>query len=440
MSPPGQPPSSPDRTVSAQRLLAACRGAASLRLIRWGRETGVDVVTLFSDKDTDANWPELADFATWVPEVPGEAWPAPEEAVAAAMDAGCDLIHPGWGALARSPAFVDQLSMTSLAWAGPSHGATGIVCDRAIAREQAAELGIPVVPGSLPIEAVEDGLRWVQQVGLPVVVKPIDVVAEAGRGVATTLAQATRVLEAALDHGPVLVERHVVGAREVEVPLLVDATGRSWVMGDREISARGPSGRVLVEGPAPGLDPEHRQRMHVAAAQFAESLRYRGLGTVRFLVPPDGRPYLLQLRPGLQPWHGVTERLFGVDLVDAQLRLALGESLAWGNAPPTPRGHALWLALRAATTGTVTGLEGAGHRLDPALALGDTVEAGGLLGSLVVGGPTRQAALVLLRAALDAGPTAGVAIQRAEIDRLINVPEFWQRSLDRDRVAALLKH
>ena len=119
MSPPGQPPSSPDRTVSAQRLLAACRGAASLRLIRWGRETGVDVVTLFSDKDTDANWPELADFATWVPEVPGEAWPAPEEAVAAAMDAGCDLIHPGWGALARSPAFVDQLSMTSLAWAGP---------------------------------------------------------------------------------------------------------------------------------------------------------------------------------------------------------------------------------------------------------------------------------------------------------------------------------
>ncbi len=449
MSPPPPGPGAPAPSDAAprppvlRRLLAACRGPAALRLVRWAREAGVEVVVLMDDSDGDNAWPDQGDFACHVPDEPDQPWPAPARVLAAAMDAGCDLIHPGWGQAARSPGMVDQLSLTSLAWAGPGVRATGIVCDRAIAREHALEQGIAVVPGSLPTDSMAEGLAWVEQSGLPIMVKPVDVEQRAGHGVATTRAAAEAELRLALALGPVLLERRVVGAREVEVPLLMDDSGACWVLGDREIGTRGPAGRVVVESPAPGIAEPWRAQMHAAAETFARSLRFRGLGAVRFLVPPDGRPYFLQLRPGLQPWHGVTELRFGVDLVDAQVRIAMGEGLAWAAPPTAPDRHALWAALRAAAPGVVAAepTVAADVRFAAGCAVGDRVRAGQFLGGLVVAAPTRPAALVRLQAAvasLAAEPGMGVPLRRDDLARLINAPAFWRGPLDRDQIAALL--
>lgn len=437
---PDPSPSGPAGGAPLRRLLAACRGGASLRLVRWAREAGVEVVTLVAPADGDAEWPEAADFASFVPEVPGLVWPAPERVVAAAMDAGCDLVHPGWSELARNPSMVDHLALTSLAWAGSGVRATGTVSDRAISREHAVDNGIPVVPGSLPASTVDEGMAWVDQSGLPVIVKPVDVVQRAGRGVATTRAEALRELEVALEHGPVLVERHVVGAREVEVPLLMDDSGACWTLGDREVGTRGRWGRLVVESPAPAIDGERRAQMHAAARSFATSLRFRGLGSARFLVPEDGRPYFLQLRPGLQPWHGVTERRFGVDLVDAQVRVAMGEGLGWTDAPEPVVAAALWAGLYSASSGEVRSLRcgAAAARLERGVVEGDPVRPGELVGSLTVAGPTRTAALVLLRAASQGVVLEGAELERGELDRLIDHAPFWRGPLDRDRAAALL--
>ncbi|MEC8424835.1 MAG: hypothetical protein VX000_13720, partial [Myxococcota bacterium] len=164
-----------------------------------------------------------------------------------------------------------------------------------------------------------------------------------------------------------------------------------------------------------------------------------GVASVRFLVPTDGRPYFLQVRPGVQPWHGATEALLGVDLIDAELQLAGGFPLFWRRGDICPEGHAMALRVRAATSGQRVGATQlpAELRLDPALLEGDLTTAGRALGTLVVRAPTRQACIVRARAALDAWPQEGVTPELGMLRRLFDDREFWRGPLDREAIAAM---
>lgn len=430
--------SGPAPRAELRRLLVADRGMAALRALRWARQAKVEVVGLVAESDGDAVWPDDLDFAVYVPAEEGSPWPSAERALAAAHDAGCDAIHPGYTWLGRTPALVELMATSGLAWAGTGQHALGICADRAICRATAEELGLPVVPGSMPILDEAQGQLWLARVGLPVALRAVS---PGRRGPPRRIhraPEAAEALRAALSEGPVLLERLVVGAREVEVPVIWDGAAAPVALGDRDLTMRGAHGRLIVEAPAPALSEKTREIIVGQAIAIVRHLQLRGLCAVRFLVPPDGRPYLLQVIPGLSPWHGVTEALFGVDLFDAQLRIAVGDALELSAADLEPAGHHLWLDLRAAADGELFELPDMELRRDLAVVEGDLVMAGDSLGAMIVGAPTRHAAIVRARASLDGPLLPGVDVDRTELDAVFNSVEFWSGPLDRDRAAALL--
>lgn len=422
-----------------RRILAACRGEAALRIRRAAAREGLEVVGLIDpSRDQSPVWAdELDGAAIAAPDSRGR-WPAVESAVAAAIDAGCDAVYPGWGARVRDPDLGHAARRMGLLPIGPPPELLATVADRLGMRAVAEEVGLPVVPASEPITELSEAQTWLAWAGLPAVVRSLDPGLPSGHLV-VDMAGAERIVSDLLPYGPVMVERHVLGAREVEVPIIGDGSGRVLCLADREITVRDGAVRVLTEAPAPALRGTGRTEVLSYADALARQLKWRGVASVRFLVPTDGRPYFLQVRPGVQPWHGATEALLGVDLIDAELQLAGGFPLFWRRGDISPEGHAIALRVRAAVSGERIGPTTLpdGLRLDPALLEGDVTTAGRALGTLIVRGPTRQACIVRARAALEHWPQAGVTPELTMLRRLFDDREFWRGPLDREAVAAL---
>lgn len=422
-----------------RRILAACRGEAALRIRRAAAREGLEVVGLIDpSRDDEPAWADALDGAALASPDKRGRWPAVEAAVAAAIDAGCDAVYPGWGARVRDPDLGHLARRMGLLPIGPPPDLLATVADRPGMREMAEEVGLPVVPGSEPITELAQAQTWLAWAGLPAIVRSLDPGLPGGHPVAE-MAHAEQLVTDLLPYGPVMLERQVVGAREVEVPIIGDGTGRVVCLADREITVRDGAVRVLTEAPAPALRGTGRTEVLSYADAIGRQLKWRGVASVRFLVPTDGRPYFLQVRPGVQPWHGATEALLGLDLIDAEIQLAGGFPLFWRPGDIAPEGHAIALRVRAAVSGERVGpttLVG-DLRLDPALLEGDRTAAGRALGTLVVRAPTRQACIVRARAALDRWPQAGVTPDLTMLRRLFNDRDFWRGPLDREAVAAL---
>lgn len=416
-------PLQPDRSI--HRVLAACRGEAALRVVRSARAAGMESVALFAEEDAEAEWVEEADYAVYVP-AEDEPWPAVHRVVSAGADSGCDAVHPGWGPLCRSVFAAELVVRSGMAWLGPSVRALEAVSDRGAQREAAQRLGIPTVPGSDPISVPLQARTWMAWAGAPVLLKPLDTLGLPGRSLRIDdLDDQADLLEEVLADGPAMLERLVLDAREIEVPVLAGADGRVAALSDRETTVRSAVDRLVVEAPAPGLDDALRGTLRDSAVRLAQELGWQGLGAVRFLLTGDGRAWFLGMRPGLTPWHAATEVALGLDLVDAELHLASGADLAWDPADLVPLGHALTLRVPAAAAGTLASVEEpVDVALQPAGVAGDTLEAGALFGSVTVRAPTRQAAIVRARTALDRWPMTGVPLHDAPLRALLDDPGF----------------
>jgi acetyl/propionyl-CoA carboxylase alpha subunit len=421
------------------RLLVAARGLEALRIGRVCQGAGIEAVALLQERDGDAAWPDLLDYASYC--APGDGpWPEAQRVVDAAQDAGCDAIHPGWGPLARSALLAGLSSSSNLGYVGPGADRLDAANDRLAVRRVAQALGIPVVPGTDALLDPALAVAWVTATGTPVMLKP----ARAGVP-AQRLLQHSDVgpaVEAMLARGPVFLERLVEGARLIEVPVFGDGEGGALAVGDREVTVRIDGQRLLAECPASGLPDGMAATLHDRAERLCAHLRWIGLGAVQFLLTPDGRAYLLQLRPGLQPWSAVTEVVYGVDLIDAQIRLTAGDRLGWEREDLQPVGFGVCLRLVARSEGMVETLPqvpaGPGASLLHALEEGSLVEPRDDLCILTVVEPTRQAALVRARAlATELAPT-GVDTDLPALLRLFDAPDFWRGPLDRDRVRALM--
>ncbi len=382
----------------------------------------------------------------------------PADVVRAALRAGADAVHPGYGFLAESPALAEAVVAAGMAWIGPPPDAIRTLGDKARAREAARRVDVPVAAGEEPDDQSDAALgASADRIGLPLLVKPA--AGGGGKGIRVVRRRdelqpafeaARREAARAFGDDRLIIERYLAPVRHVEVQVLADAHGSVLHLGDRDCSLQRRHQKVLEEAPAPDLAPELRAAIRAAAVRIAGAVGYVGAGTCEFLVADDGGWVFLEMNARLQVEHPVTELVLGRDLVADQLRIAEGAALAQlgleqgeVEAALAAGGHAVEVRLNAEdpstgflpSAGPVVGVrwpDGAGAfgpagdggiRVDAGIAAGDLV--GGtfdpLLAKIIAHGGDRAEALDRLAGALDATEVLGLVTNLAFLRLLVRL-------------------
>ncbi|WP_405599104.1 acety-l/propionyl-CoA carboxylase subunit alpha [Streptomyces sp. NBC_01410] len=414
-------------------LLVANRGEIACRVFRTCRELGIATVAVYSDADASALHVREADAAVRLPgAAPADTYLRGDLIVKAALAAGADAVHPGYGFLSENAEFARAVTDAGLVWIGPPASAIEAMASKTRAKE---------LMGGAPLADVTAD-------DLPVLVKAAAGGGGRGMRIVRSLDELPGELEAAraealsaFGDGEVFIEPYVENGRHVEVQVLADAYGTVWALGTRDCSLQRRHQKVIEESPAPGLPAELVASLHESAVTAARAVGYRGAGTVEFLISPAGRAHFLEMNTRLQVEHPVTEAVFGLDLVALQLRVAEGARLP--AAPPEARGHAVEARLYAedpATgwtpqTGVLRALDvpdAPGLRVDAGYAAGDSigVHYDPMIAKVIAWAPTRDAAVRLLAQALRRARVHGPATNRALLVRSLEHPDFTGARLD----------
>jgi acetyl-CoA carboxylase biotin carboxylase subunit len=414
-----------------QKVLIANRGEIALRVIRACRELGVATVAVYSSADESSLHVAYADEAVCVgPPPAAQSYLVMQNLIMAAVTRGADAIHPGYGFLAESAAFSRLCADNDLTFIGPGPESIELMGDKAMARATMTAAGVPVTPGSSGVVAdAAAAEEVVRAVGLPVMVK-----ASAGGGgkgirivhdaaaLAAAVRQASSEAQAAFGDGAVYVEKYIPKPRHVEIQILSDGEGHAIHLGERDCSIQRRHQKLIEEAPSPAVSIELRDRMGEAAVEAARAARYKGAGTVEFLLDPAGHFYFMEMNTRVQVEHCVTEMVTGIDIVKTGIRIAAGEGLALRQSDVTIAGHAIEFRINAEdpardflpSPGTVTGWSPPGGpwvRFDSHVYPGYTVPPfyDSLLGKLVIWGRDRDEALARARWALAQFRVEGVA-------------------------------
>ncbi|MEZ5653940.1 MAG: biotin carboxylase N-terminal domain-containing protein [Burkholderiaceae bacterium] len=407
-------------------VLVANRGEIARRILRTLRRLQIRSVVVHSPVDAELPFVREADQAICIPGRPDEAYRDVAAIVRAAREAGATAIHPGYGFLSENASAAAEFVAAGLTWIGPGPQVIEQMGDKIRARNIAAEIGVPVAPGSGdPVAELADAERIAAEIGYPVMVKASAGGGGMGMEVASDAAGLRRAFvavkgfaERALGSADVLIERYYRRVRHVEIQVLGLGDGRVLALGERDCSVQRRNQKVAEESPAPGLPPALRARMHQAAVDLASAIGYVSAGTVECLVDPDTDSFFfLEMNTRLQVEHPVTEAVFGLDLVEAQLGIAAGIPPELGE--PVSSGHAIEFRINAEEPprfipkpGLITRwqeAQGVGVRVDAGYVDGNTVSPfyDSLLGKLIVHGADRTQALVRMRRALEHFEIAG---------------------------------
>jgi acetyl-CoA carboxylase, biotin carboxylase subunit len=318
-----------------RRVLIANRGEVAVRVIRACRELGIESVAVYSTADRNSLPVRLADRAVHVgPPSPAQSYLNIPSLVAAAVTTGCEAVHPGWGFLAENAEFARACEDNDLVFIGPRPATIETMGDKVRAKAAVARAGLPLVPGSDGPASLVQASELGEALGFPLLLKAA--AGGGGRGMRLVrtagelegaYSTASAEAEASFSDGSLYVEKALVGARHVEIQVLGDGEGAVLTLAERDCSIQRRHQKLVEEAPSPGVAPEIRAEMEDAARRASSALRYRGAGTIEFLLDADGRFYFIEMNTRLQVEHPVTEVLTGVDLARAQLRIAAGEGL-----------------------------------------------------------------------------------------------------------------
>ena len=406
---------------TTQRVLIANRGEIAVRVIRACAEAGYASVAVYADQDADALHVRLADEAVGLGGVTAaDTYLSIDALLAAARQSGATAVHPGYGFLSESAAFARAVEDVGLVWIGPTPASIDALGDKMTARRIAQQVGAPLAAGTdEPLAGPEEAVAFAEQHGLPIAIKAafggggrgLKVVRELSE-VAEAFDAATREAVAAFGRGECFVERFLESPRHIEVQVLGDGLGGVVVVGDRDCSMQRRNQKLIEEAPAPGLSVGQRTRFHDAARSICGEVRYRGAGTVEFLLAADGTISFLEVNTRLQVEHPVTEEVTGTDLVREQFRIAFGEGPSIVETP-NPVGHAFEFRINAEdpgrgflpSPGRVERLRipgGPGVRWDSGIEEGDVVQPAfdSMIAKLIVHAESRDAAIVRARRAL----------------------------------------
>jgi acetyl-CoA/propionyl-CoA carboxylase, biotin carboxylase, biotin carboxyl carrier protein len=438
---------------SFSKVLIANRGEIAVRIIATLDRLGIASVAVYSDADAGAPHVRAAGEAVRIgPPSAAASYLNIDAIIAAALATGAEAVHPGYGFLAENAAFARACAAAGLVFVGPPPGAIEAMGDKIAAKATVAAAGVPVVPGTgKPGMSDEELIISLNGPVFPLLVKPsaggggkgMRVVGSPGE-LPAALAAARREARAAFGDDTLLIERYVTSPRHIEIQVLADTHGTVTHLGERECSLQRRHQKIIEEAPSPLLDAMRREAMGGAAVEAARSVGYTGAGTVEFIVPGDSPDefYFMEMNTRLQVEHPVTELVYGLDLVEWQLRVAAGERLTAAR-PATPAGHAVEARVYAEdpargflpTGGTVLALRepaGEGVRVDSGLAEGMTVTSAydPMLAKIAAWGPDRATALHRLDAALADTAVLGVTTNVAFLRTLLADPDVQAGRLD----------
>jgi acetyl-CoA carboxylase biotin carboxylase subunit len=438
-----------------RRLLIANRGEIALRIVRACRELDIESVAVYSDADAHSPHVAAADQARRLGPAPArDSYLNIDAVITAAREAEATAVHPGYGFLSQNPGFASACDRAGLIFVGPSAEALERMGSKIGARRLMTAANVPVVPGETPADQSDTALlSAVNRVGFPAMLKP----SAGGGGIGMkvlrsdavlleTIGAARREARAAFGDDTLYVERLIERPRHVEIQVLADDQGNVVHLFERECSIQRRHQKTIEESPCPVLTPAIRARMGEAAVAAARAAAYRNAGTVEFLLEGEGdgaRFYFLEMNTRLQVEHPVTESVTGVDLVQAQLRIAAGEPLPFSQADLLQRGHSIECRVYAEDpaegflpqAGSILLYRephGPGIRVDSGVAKGVAVSVhyDPLIAKLIVWAETREAARRRAIAALREYAILGIRTNIPFLLRLLEHERFIGGSID----------
>jgi acetyl-CoA carboxylase biotin carboxylase subunit len=332
------------------RILIANRGEIALRILRACKALGADTVCVYSEADADASYLRFATESIQIgPGPAGQSYLDYPRIISAAEIADVAAIHPGYGFLSENEQFAEVCRSCKIAFIGPNPEVIGKMGNKSIARDIARDAGVPVIPGSDGlVESEEQALAIAHEIGFPILIKAS--AGGGGRGMRVAhndgallkgYNMARAEAEAAFKDSAVYIEKFLDKARHVEIQVMADQHGNVIHLGERDCSVQRRNQKLIEESPGVGLSPELRAAMGDAACKLCRSIGYDSVGTVEFLLLPDGKFYFIEMNTRIQVEHPVTEMVVDMDLVQHQIRLAAGEKLPFRQSDITFKGHAI---------------------------------------------------------------------------------------------------
>src|SRR5688572_20489712 len=431
------------------KVLVANRGEIAVRAFRAAYELGAGTVAVFPWEDRNSVHRLKADESYQIGEEghPVRAYLSVDEIVRAAQLSGADAVYPGYGFLSENPELAEACAQAGITFVGPPASVLELTGNKARAIAAARDAGLPVLASTEPTADLDTLLAAVEGMPFPVFVKAV--AGGGGRGMrrveepaelAGAVQAAMREAESAFGDRTVFLEQAVIDPRHIEVQILADGAGNVIHLFERDCSVQRRHQKVVELAPAPNLDPALRERICADAVAFAKAIGYANAGTVEFLLDAQGRHVFIEMNPRIQVEHTVTEEVTDVDLVQSQLRIASGETLAdLGLAQDTSQLRGAALQCRITTedpangfrpdTGRITAYRspgGAGIRLDGGASLGAEVEAhfDSLLVRLTCRGRTFGIAVARARRAVAEFRVRGVATNIPFLAALLDDPDF----------------
>ena len=443
------------------RILIANRGEIALRIIRAARALDIETVCVYSEVDADGPWLEFADKTVCIGKGPSsDSYLRIDRIISAAEMTDSEAIHPGYGFLAENAHFAEVCRDCHIEFIGPSPEAMAKLGDKLSCKKLAREAGTPVFSGTDgEIEDLAQAIEMADIIGYPVIVK-----ASAGGGgkgmrvahnvaaLHTALTSAKQEAVVSFGNGAVYLEKYLENARHIEVQVLGDKHGNAIHLYNRDCTSQRRHQKLVEEGPAPGIDPEIRDRVCESAVELIRNAKYSGAGTVEFLMNDKQEFFMLEVNTRVQVEHPVTEMITGVDIVKESIRVAAGEPLSWKQDEIRLFGHAIECRINAEDpennfmpqpglieTWQLPG--GPGVRFETHVRSGYRIPPNydSMIGKLIVFGRDREEAIVRMRCALAEMKVGPIATTIPLHQRLMNHHAFVNAEFDIHWVERLLE-
>lgn len=425
------------------KILIANRGEIAVRIIRACKEMGVATVAVYSEADKNALHVALADQSYCIGgSEASSSYLNENQIISAAMLAGAQAIHPGYGFLSENAHFARLCRKNGLVFIGPQPESMERLSDKAVLKELISNTGLTVIPGTKALSSVEEAKKAADEIGYPVMLKAC--AGGGGRGIRLirtpddleeAYLQATSEAIAAFGDGSVYIEKYIFPARHVELQVLADEHGNAVCLGDRDCSLQRRNQKLIEETPSPAVNSEQREKIMALAVDAVKKIGYVGAGTLEFLLDRDGNFWFMEMNVRLQVEHCVTEMLTGIDIVKWQIRIAAGIPLNFTQKDIRLDGSAIECRINAQSCGTLEMLHvpgGPSVRFDTCLIEGTTVSPyyDSLLGKLIVFAHTREEALRKARASLCELVIRGIPTNIEEQLRIIEDERFTSGGYD----------